>query len=119
MAIPAGSVLVALTEFVLVVLDGIPSGVFSVLDDAITVDAARKFVANPTGFLLVIHWAPAGTLSVLDDAIVVDLARGSCRQEIGSPLAPAVSPPPLLKIEILVEAVPSSLPSDPRYSLFS
>ena len=53
--IPAGF----LTEFVLVVIDGIPSGVFSVLDDAIPVDAARKSVADPAGFLIVIHWALA------------------------------------------------------------
>ena len=107
-----------LAEFVLVVIDGIPSGVFSVLGDAIPVDAARKSVAIPAGFLIIITWALAGTISVLDDAILVNFARGSCRQEIGSPLAPFVSPPPL-KIEIQVEPVPSSLHFDPRHALFS
>ena len=102
----------------LIVIVGVPSGISSVLGDAVPVDAARKSVAVPAGSLIVITWALADTISALDDAILLDFARGSCRQEIGSPLAPSVSPPPL-KIEILVEPLPSSLPFDPRHALFS
>ena len=78
MAIPAGSVLVALP--------------------------ARLIVFGVPGFVIL-----AGIISVLDDAIPVDSARESCRQEVGFPLAPFVSPPSL-KIDVLVKLnVPAQL----------
>ena len=76
MAIPAGSVLVALP--------------------------ARLIVFGVPGFVIL-----AGIISALDDAIPVDSARESCRQEVGFPLAPFVSPPSL-KIDALVQPVSSS-----------
>ena len=63
----------------------------------------------PAGFLIIITWDPAGIISVLDDAIPVDSVRESCRQEVGFPLAPFVSPPSL-KIDVLVKLnVPAQL----------
>ena len=65
------------------------------------------WVSILAGFLIIFAWALAGILSVLDDPIPVDPARESCRQEVGFPLAPFVSPPSL-KIDALVQPVSSS-----------
>ena len=75
-----------------------------VLDDVLFVDVTST-VPDIAG--------PPADIIVLDDAIPVDSARESCRQDLGFPLAPLVSPPSL-KIGVLVKLNVPALLLQPR-----